>query len=91
MGFVQRLRTLAKIFLACFFGDLLRLEKLRNSTAGINLKYDLSLTGKLVRHMFVDDREQSFKAQLSQIDKQKERMISIHTKVTDNHKEMIVH
>ena len=41
--------------------------------------------------MFVHDGEKYLKAQLSQIDKHEERIISLQVKVTDNHTEMIAH
>ena len=41
--------------------------------------------------MVVHDGEKSFKAQLTNIDKYKELIISLHAKVTENHKVMIAH
>ena len=49
------------------------------------------LTRRLVGCMLVHDVEQYFKAQIAQIEKHGERIISIQEKVTDNHKEMISH
>ena len=54
-------------------------------------KYDPAITGRLVRHMLVHYGEKSFKAQLAQMDKHEERIISLHAKVTENHKEIISH
>ena len=50
------------------------------------IKDDPSLTRRLVRRMLVHDGEQYFKVQLEKIDKHEERNISIHAKVTENHK-----
>ena len=54
-------------------------------------KDDPVLTRRLVGCMLVHDVEQYFKAQIAQIEKHGERIISIQEKVTDNHKEMISH
>ena len=50
------------------------------------IKDDPSLTRRLVRRMLVHDGEQYFKVQLEKIDKHEERNISLHAKVTENHK-----
>ena len=67
MGFPQRLWTLANMSLVHFFGGLLRLWEIQERYHRNQFKDDSSLTGILVRCMFVHDREQSFKSQLKKI------------------------
>ena len=54
-------------------------------------RYDPTLTGRLVRLMLVHGGEKYFKAQLAQIDKHEEHIISLQAEVTENHKELIAH
>ena len=77
------------MLLLCLFGDLLRLGKFRNSTAGINSNITLPALVEWLGVCWYTMENNISSHSFAKMDKHKGRIISLQVKVSENHKEMI--